>query len=127
MDTFDFPYHLVSTINPDSGARVALGGSYVFTSAPTAPNQRTFTLTFAVMQYFVDGSGNPEATTNAQYNMKTLDDFYLAHLLHVSFIYPHPIYGDMEVKFLKPLTIPDGIGGGNGTVKQVTVELVEIP
>ncbi len=127
MELFDFPYHTVETKNPEAGYRGQLGGSYVFTSPPTDPDQRTFTLTFPAMQFFVDASKNLDALIYPQRNMKTLINFYLAHKMHESFLYNHPVHGQVEVKFSKPLEEPAGLPGGNGVVKEFSVELIEIP
>lgn len=127
MDIFDFPYHTVETENPDSGYRLQLGGSYVFSAPPSDPDQRTFTLHFPLMKFFVNGGGTIDATISPEINMMRLINFYLAHKLHASFLYNHPVHGEVEVKFNKPLKEPDGIVNGNGVTKEVTIELIEIP
>lgn len=127
LAVFNFPYHTVETQNPESGVRGQFGGSYVFTTPPTDPDQRLFTLKFAAMQFFVDGAGVPEAISNPTYNMLTLINFYLAHKLYLSFTYAHPVHGTLEVKFQKSLVEPEGIAGGFGVTKEVTVELIEVP
>lgn len=127
METFDFPYHTVETDNPDSGYRVQLGGSYVFTTPPTDPDQRTFTLRFPVMKFFLNGSGVLDSTIKPEINMKRLIDFYQNHKLYKSFQYNHPIHGLLVVKFNKPLKEPEGIVNGDGATKEVTIELIETP
>lgn len=127
LDTFNFPYHTFETDNPTSGVNIQLGGSYMFTTPPTDPDQRIFTLSFPAMKYYVGEDGLPEAGTEPTKNMKTLSDFYRAHLLYKSFLYPHPVYGTLEVKFNKPLKEPKVTDGGMGVVKDITIELVEIP
>lgn len=126
LETFDFPYHLVSTENPDSGYRGSLGGNYTFTSEPTAPDQRKFTLSFKTMKYFTDVNNSVVSDVNMQYNMLTLTQFYYRHKLYKSFYYIHPVHGQMEVKFNKPLIEPEVLEGGTGAVKSFTVELIEI-
>ena len=127
LDTFNFPYHTFETQNPQSGVNLQLGGSYVFTTPPTDPDQRVFTLNFPAMIYFVGEDGFPDSVTEPTKNMKTLSDFYRNHKLHASFLYPHPVYGTLEVKFAKPLKEPKVADGGRGVVRDITVELVEIP
>ncbi len=70
--------------------------------------------------------GAPDLTFRPQLNMAVLEAFYKKHKLHKSFIYPHPVYGNTECKFYSPLKIPKGIVGGNGALKDFTVELMEI-
>lgn len=55
-----------------------------------------------------------------------LEAFYNAHKLHRSFLYPHPVYGNLEVKFMSPLKIPEGIKGGNGALNDFEIDLIEI-
>lgn len=126
METFPFSYHRVQTDNPESGMRVQLGGSYVFTSAPTDPDQRKFTLTFPTMKYFLNSSNVLDETINPTYNMYNLIKFYQRHKLHNSFMYDHPVHGSLEVKFAKPLIEPEGLPNGFGSVKEFNVELIEI-
>lgn len=127
LELFDFPFHTVQTNNPESGMRGTMGGSYVFTAAPTDPDQRQFTLTFATMKYFFDSSNVLDETINPQYNMLALAQFYQRHKTYKSFHYEHPVYGTMECKFNKPLVEPESLPGGSGATKAVTVELIEIP
>lgn len=62
---------------------------------------------------------------NAAYNMGALEAFYNRHKLHKPFIYPHPVYGNIEARFMDPLKIPEGIVGGNGALEDFTLTLIE--
>lgn len=62
---------------------------------------------------------------NATYNMGALEAFYNRHKLHKPFIYPHPVYGNIEVRFMDPLKIPEGIVGGNGALEDFNLTLIE--
>lgn len=126
METFPFVYHRVQTENPESGMRVQLGGSYIFTTTPTDPDQRKFTLTFPTMKYFLDDSNVLDGNVNLGYNMYALIKFYQRHKLHNSFNYEHPVHGVVEVKFAKPLIEPEGLPNGYGAVKEFNVELIEV-
>ena len=55
-----------------------------------------------------------------------LKDFYMEHKSYKPFIYEHPIYGDMTVRFSKPIAMPKKIKGGVGVVQNFTVELQEV-
>lgn len=127
LETFNFPYHLFSTQNPESGLRISLGNNYTFTSPSESPDQRSFTLRFAAMQFFLDSEGNIDENEEPEINMMTLIRFYQAHKLHKSFIYPHPIHGELEVKFNSPLNEVEGIPNGNGVTQPVEIQLIEIP
>lgn len=126
MQTFDFPYHTFRTEYPESGNRVQLGGNYVFSAPPNGPDLRRFTLKFETMFYYLYSNGTIDAMKNPQYNMAVLEAFYNHHKLHKSFLYPHPVYGNIEVKFMSPLKIPEGIKGGNGALTDFEIELIEI-
>ena len=125
METWDFPYFGFRTKYPVEGGQYNLGGGYTVTTAPDAPAQRTFTLSLRGMQYYLDGSGDIDATVNTDTNMSRLENFYIAHKLHASFTFPHPVYGDLTVKFSRPLDIPEGIDGGNGILPSFELELKE--
>jgi len=127
LQTFDFPYHLYETVNPETGFRGQFGGSYVFTATPDAPDQRLFKLTFEAMKFFTNEDGSINVTLEPEINMKRLIDFYSEHKLHTTFQYQHPIHGLMVVKFNKPVPEPKGLKGGGGVVEGFEVELIEIP
>lgn len=127
MDTFDFPYHTCATEYPESSTRVKFGRSYDFATKPDSPDQRVFTLKFALLKYFVDGSDVIDLTPNPKWNLAVLEAFYAAHRTWDTFIYPHPVYGNLNVKFNKPLKIPEGEIGGDGAVKDINLELIEQP
>jgi hypothetical protein len=128
MDTFNFPMHKVSTKEPANGFRMQFGNSYVSTAAPDAPDQRDFTLFFTGFQFYVnDADGSLDSTTNANINnMKVLYDFYKAHRLNITFIYPHPIFGNINCKFKNPLEVPKGVGAF-GVVEDFQLVLEEQP
>ena len=126
LENFNYPYHTVSTENPESGTRVQFGNSYVFTAPPTDPDQRKFILNFPVMKFFTDEAGELDASLSPTFNMKNLIDFYQEHKLYKSFHYMHPVYGQLEVKFGKPLNEPEVIVGGCGAVKAFTIEFIEV-
>lgn len=128
MEIFDFPYHTYETENPDSSVRVQLGGSYVFTSPPSDPDQRIITLKFPMMKYYLDPTTDEvDPTIEPSLNMFRLIQFYQNHKLFKSFQYLHPIHGMLEVRFNKPLPEPQGIKGGDGAVESFDVVLVEQP
>lgn len=130
MDTYNFPYYTFETQNPDVGIRVQLGGGYVFSAPPSAPDQRIFSLKYpqgAFVWYCTPGTETPDATINPTRNMKALSNFYQAHKLHKSFLWVHPIYGELVVKFSKPLKEPEGLSGGTGALKALDIELMEQP
>lgn len=126
METFNFPFHKFSTDYPESGTRVQLNGNYLFTAPPNGPDLRTITLRFPTMFYYLTSGGAIDIVKNPQYNMAVLEAFYNRHKLHKSFLYPHPVYGNMEVKFGRPLRIPEGMDGGSGAVEEFTIDLIEV-
>lgn len=128
MQTFNFPYHLWSMDYPETGLRVQFGNNYTFATGPDAAPARVFTLYFTGFKFFTNTDGSIDKTTNAAVNnIATLDDFYAAHLLHESFVYPHVVYGDVICKFNKPFRMPKGIKAGNGVVEDFELELIEQP
>lgn len=126
MAIFDFPFFTYSTENPDSSVRVKMGNSYTFSAPPTAPDQRVFKLKFAAMKYFVT-NGVLDPLKNPKINLAKLEQFYDIHKTHLRFDFPHPVYGTLVCSFNKPLMIPSGDTGGDGTVQNIEVELIEHP
>lgn len=126
MDTFDF-YHTVRTVYPDNSARVTFGGAYEFVSRPNSPDQRIFVLNFSSMKFFFNGDDTLNAAVNTKFNYKTFRNFYEAHRLWDKFIYPHPEFGNIVVRFHKPLEDPEWFEGGNGASKSFQIELIEQP
>lgn len=124
--TFDFPFHKVQTTYPQEGQNLKLGNSWDYNSKPSSPTQRTFELSFKVLKYFAS-NGILDLNTEAKINLGALEAFYQAHKQHTKFTYPHPVYGNVSVKFSKPLVIPEGVEGGGGAVAGVGVVLIEIP
>lgn len=130
MEEFDFDFHLFSAEYPDSGDRLQLGRSYMFTAGPVAPDQRVITLHFPTMFYYVNAvTGTPDTTTNPKMNFLRLEGFYTRHRLWKPFNYRHPMYGMLVVKFDKPLKTPKGLGSGapKGQLEGFTVDLLEQP
>lgn len=124
--TFNFPYHKVSTRHPQQGTNLKLGGSWSYNSKPSSPPQRVFTLEFKILKYY-GAAGALDLVTDSEINLGALEAFYNAHLQHTEFFYPHPIYGALRVKFQKPLEIPTGIEGGGGAIAGIGLLFIEQP
>lgn len=129
MATFDFPYHTYETQYQENQFRARLGGNWLWTAAPDAPEQRIFKLSFKAMRWFFTSlsSDTIDRTATPQLNIAALEDFYKAHLLHTTFVYPAVYHGNVNCKFNKPFILPKGVEGGNGTVQGFELEFIEIP
>lgn len=127
MSTFTWMNHTFTTEYPESGFRLQFGNSYLYTEGPTAPDQRVFTLSFPLLKYFLNSGGAIDATIQPTLNMKALENFYLEHKMWKTFVYPHPVHGNLNVKFNKPLKVPAGIPDGGGAVGAFSLELIEVP
>lgn len=128
METFNFPYHVMSHSFP-KGDSFKFGGGYEFSAAPQLPLQRRFRLQFKSMAWFRDGAGVVVNSIEPELNMLALVEFYERHLTHKKFIYPHPIYGDIIVKFAsdQPLEVPPAMPGGSGATEGFELMLTEQP
>lgn len=82
---------------------------------------RTFELEFTTL--FYNGGGLTECPD--EYNYSKLQAFYLEHGMHKPFVYPHPVYGDMKVRFGQPIVLPKKNPNGF-SVQGFTVSLIEI-
>jgi hypothetical protein len=127
MAIFDFPYHKFSTEYPDNGFQAKLGGSYQYSAPPSAPDQRIFKLKFKALKYFTDATGAIDQTQQPEINLARLEAFYNLYKRNLTFIYPHPVLGELPVRFNKPLVIPEGKEGGDGAVENIEIEFIEQP
>lgn len=117
LAVFNFPFHKVRHLYP-AGDQQKFGSGYTYAVKPLLPEQRTFVLTFAALQW-----GAPVAT----YDMQALIDFYEAHRLWDRFTYPHPQYGNLTVRFGRALEVPQSLDGGTGVTEQCEIQLIEQP
>lgn len=124
-EVFDFPFHNPEVEYPESGVTVQFGNNYTYNAAPEAPDVRKFVLNFKTMFYYIDDQGNIDKQKNPQYNMAVLEDFYQRHKRYKTFLYPHPVYGEIPVRFSKPLQIPKRRESGYGALESFQVELIE--
>jgi hypothetical protein len=126
--TFLFPFHRVTTRYQNNSDQVQFGNGWTFTSKPISPPQRQFTLTLDGMRWQFDDEGNIDTVTNAANNAGALDAFYLQVQLGSRFYYNHDIYGQLIVRFFKPLELPEVLKGSlYNVLSPVTVELLELP
>lgn len=88
---------------------------------------RNFSLDFPLLHL---QEPNHAGTTGLVYrpelDFTTLKEFYIRHKSHKPFIFFHPVYGDIVVRFAKPLAMPKKISGGMGLVQGFTLELQEV-
>lgn len=127
MAVFPAKYFTFQTKYPNSGTRIQLGNSYMYTAPPIVPDQRIFILNLQGMTYFTNSNGTINTTTQPERNMAVLEQFYLDHKLYMTFEFAHPVYGTVTCKFNRPLEIPEGVPGGSGMLPTFEVELIEIP
>lgn len=121
---FDFPFHNVQHGRTNPAPHVQFNNGWTFSAKPTSPEIRTFTLTFSGMQYFVNAGGAIDITTKPQQNMQVMDNFYVAHGTWDTFVYAHPVFGDVNVRFSEPLDVPKL--KRDGVVEDFTLKLVEM-
>lgn len=128
METFDFPFHTPTHTYP-KGDGFKFGRGYRFTAAPQLPVQRTFTLHFESIVWFLKDDDTVDKNAEPQINAQRLIDFYERHYWHKAFIYPHPVYGNLRVRFSEenPLEVPKSLKGGNGATDNFQIVLIEQP
>ena len=127
VPSFNFPFHEVTTKYPANSPAIQFGNSYIFTSKPIGPPQRMFQLTFPALFHYPNADGSMNRAINPLFNADVLDDFYQTVQTWGNFLYIHPRYGQLVCKFSKPLELPKSEGGEAGALKNVQIELVEVP
>lgn len=128
MENFDnFMLHKVKVEYQPNGFSVQFGGGYSFDTDGGYPPLKKFSLTFKGYQYYMTKEGLVDKEKNKNINnLGALEDFYMSHLTHKAFIYNHPVYGPVTVKFAEPLVIPEGITNGHGVVEELNITLKEV-
>ena len=82
---------------------------------------RIFNLDFSGMKIYEENPGMYPLSTN--FNL--LYAFYLRHGTHKRFIFEHPVYGDLIVRFGKPLSVPKKTPNGLGSLQTFQILLIE--
>jgi len=127
MAVFNFPHHGNPAFSfEEVSSGIILKGGFKFIEEPANPYVRIFTLEFPVLGYFAlpDGNVDLDGTLFPEWNVLALYNFYLEHGTWKSFTYPHPVFGDIAVKFDRPLEAPK-VTGNQGKVLNLSVVLRE--
>lgn len=121
---FAWPYHGFSTqySEPFTTVNLTTPNTQGYVPDQTLKPVRTFELDFVGMKHRETAAQvcDPNLSFNRLY------EFYELHGLHRRFVYEHPVYGDIIVRFAKPVTIPKKILDGNGSLGTFTVQLIEV-
>lgn len=126
-ETFDFGGYVPSWNYP-KGNSFKFGQGYTFAIKPQAPIQRVLKLSFqGGLVWFQNANGTINNTTQPTINMQRLCEFYDRHLTHVTFILPHPVWGNTYVKFdaENPFNVPPPVKGGSGVTESFEMQLIE--
>lgn len=126
MELFNFPYHTTLVETVENSSVLELDRGFTFASQPAGPFIKTLTLTMPTMKYYLAPDGTASKTINPTTNILALYEFYLEHGMWRTFTYPSPIFGNLEMKFVSPITLPPVVGN-LGAVSNVTVVMKEQP
>lgn len=126
MDTFNFPYHTLGVKYPESSAKLTFGRGWEFASKPQGPDQLNYMLNFDFMMFFELAPNLYDEDINPEVNMRKLELFYQKHRLYEKFYYPHPVEGNIIVRFQKPLEYVIK-KGGLGSVEPFSITLTTQP
>lgn len=114
-------------VEPFTHASISGEGTQTFIPDRTGKPVRVFSLDFPLLFLREEA----ELKTSGLYYRPELDfnslkNFYIRHKSYRPFILPHPVYGDVVVRFAKTLSLPKKIQGGAGVVQGFTLELQEV-
>ena len=129
LERFIWDYHNFGTkyVEPFTHANVGSEGTQSFVPYTVNKAVRIFSLEFPLLLLQeADYSRYTGLTYRPELDFSKLKEFYIRHKSYKPFIYNHPIYGDMVVRFAKPLALPKKVMGGSGAVQGFTLELQEI-
>lgn len=127
LDRFIWNNHNYSTTYQEPFNRVQQGDSQGYVPTRTTRPVRIFGLNFATMH--IRESNTEQASWlngRPDLDFKKLQQFYIKHQRTKKFIYTHPVYGDLVVRFYKPLSVPKKNPNSVGTVQSFQLELVEV-
>lgn len=128
METFTFEFY---TIRPDTyrtNDTFTMGKGHEFSVKPLLPIQRRFVLEFEEgLKWCQDGSGAFVNSVTPTRNILKLIEFYEAHEMWKRFVLPHPIYGNLTVRFAEPLATPKARRGGSGWTEGFELKMIEQP
>lgn len=121
---FAWLYHGFSTAysEPYTSVNLTTNNTQGYVPDQTLKPIRSFELEFTGMKH--RDTAAQVCDENLSFNR--LYEFYELHGLHRRFVYEHPVYGDLIVRFSKPVTIPRKILDGNGSLNSFTVSLIEV-
>ena len=124
LERFVWELHAVDTqySEPFGHVNLTSASGQGFVPDQTVRPIRLFNLTFSGFRiHEADVYENFEERTN----FNSMYAFFKKHGTHKRFIYNHPVYGDLVVRFGKPLSIPKKIPDGTGTLQSFDIMLIE--
>ena len=127
LDRFIWMQHNFSTKYIEPYTYIQMNDNQGMTLKTENRPYRSFELSFPLL-HLKDSTtaGKSWLDSHPELDFGALRSFYLAKGLHRKFIYPHPVYGDMVVRFAKALSMPKKNIEGTGTVQPFTLALVEV-
>lgn len=106
---------------PFTHASVKSNSSQTYLFAESIRPVRSLELDFQTLVYAgAEAINCPDALNYAK-----LQAFYLEHGLYKPFIYPHPVYGDMKVRFARPIVLPKK-NPNSKTIQSLSITLMEV-
>lgn len=127
VPVFNFPWHTVETTLSELNTTGTAGRSYTKAGAVTAPTVRAFRLIFPTLGCWLNTDSTLDLEREPKLNFPLMERFYRVHRMAEPFLYNHPSYGLVKVRFQEPITLPRGLPGGNGYLSGVEVKLIEVP
>lgn len=112
----------VTYSEPYTAANLTNENTQSFIANQTMKPVRTFELDMVGLKHCEE---HPSGLAD-ELNFSKLYAFYEHHGLHKRFIYEHPVYGDVVVRFAKTLSIPKKTPDGLGTIGSFNLTLVEV-
>ena len=122
--TFDFcdTSRVIKETAPETPAGTDMNG-WTFTSKPSVPYRRSFTVKLAGMRWYVSG-GALDITTNPKKNIGRLLKFYRDNQRWGVFDLNHEYLGNILCQFAAPVNPPEGLPDSDGLVETFEVQLL---
>lgn len=111
-------------------ANLSFDGSYQYATpredAKRLRDLRVFTVTIPVMRYYFGSQGQLLIDYERATNFAWLEWMYNIHKTVKPFLFDHPVYGSLMVRFAEPLKVPKGTKGGQAALEGVSITLIEV-
>lgn len=96
-----------------------------YTPTPYLPYRRSFIVKLEGLRWYLNDAGdNLDTIIDPEHNAGRLEAFYMVHRMHKPFNFNHEYLGSLELRFEKPVSVPEAIGNSGGLIEAFELQMV---